>query len=581
MKQSQLFGATLRVAPGQSESAGHQMLQRAAMVRQVAQGIFAYLPFGWRAVRKIEELVRSEMEAIGAEELSMPVVNPADIWKQSGRYYKIGPELARFRDRRDRDMVLALTHEEVVTGLARTEIESYRQLPRMVFQFQTKFRDDARPRAGLIRVREFIMKDAYSFAADEAGLDVQYRAQYQAYLNIFRRCGLPVRAVTSDVGMMGGCLAHEFHYLTDVGEDTLLFCAACGFAANMEVAQFRKPEPAAEEVLTTEEVATPGATTIDQVAAALGATAAALAKAVFLAADREEADGSRRTELIVAVVRGDTDVNETKLGNVVEAAELRPMTEDEIVSIGAVPGYGSPVGISGATVVIDDLVARSANLIAGANKDGYHVRNVNAGRDFAADHVADITAARAGDGCPDCGSRMTTRRGVEVGQVFKLGTRYSADLGAVFLDGDGQRRPVIMGCYGIGLGRLLGCVAQEHHDQMGLRLPVTIAPYHVHLCLLDRAESPAGEVAERIYRELWASGVEVLLDDRDERAGVKFADADLIGLPLRLTLGQRSLAAGTAELRERATGSTTTVPLNEIVTAVQERLAVLRAAIAS
>src|SRR5262249_22192780 len=270
---------------------------------------------------------------------------------------------------------------------ARTEIESYRQLPRMVFQFQTKFRDDARPRAGLIRVREFIMKDAYSFAADEAGLEVQYRAQYQAYLNIFRRCGLPVRAVTSDVGMMGGSLAHEFHYLTDVGEDTLLFCAACGFAANMEVAQFRKPEPAAEEVLATEEVATPGAATIEQVAAALGVTAAALAKAIFLAADREEADGSCRTEFIVAVVRGATDVNETKLGNVVEAAELRPMTEDEIIRIGAVKGYGSPVGIRGATVVIDDLIARSANLIAGANKDGYHVRNVNAGRDFAADHV--------------------------------------------------------------------------------------------------------------------------------------------------------------------------------------------------
>ncbi len=555
------------------------MLQRAAMVRQVAQGIFSYLPLGWRTIRKIEEVARSEMEAIGAQELSMPVVNPAGIWKQSGRYYKIGPELARFRDRRGRDMVLAMTHEEVVTGLARTEVESYRQLPRMVFQFQTKFRDDARPRAGLIRVREFIMKDAYSFAADEAGLDAQYQAQYQAYLNVFRRCGLPVRAVASDTGMMGGSLAHEFQYLTDVGEDTLLFCDACGLAANREVARFRKPEPAAGQALAMEEVPTPGATTTGRLAAALGVSAAATAKVVFLAADRQEADGSGRTEFIVAVVRGDTDVNENKLGNVVKAAELRPMTDDEIASIGAVAGYGSPVGITGATVVIDELVAHSANLIAGANKAGYHMRNVNAARDFAAGHVGDITAARAGDGCPDCGSPMRARRGVEVAQIFKLGTRYSAALGATFPDADGQLRPVIMGCYGIGIGRLLGCAAQEHRDEMGLRLPVTIAPYHVHLCPLDGAGSPAGEAAARLYRELWASGVEVLLDDRDERAGVKFAGADLIGLPLRLTLGQRSLAAGTAELRDRATGETATVPLNEVVTAVRQRLAMLRAAI--
>jgi prolyl-tRNA synthetase len=555
------------------------MLQRAAMVRQVAQGIFAYLPLGWRTIRKIEQVVRSEMEAAGAQELSMPVVNPADIWKQSGRYYKIGPELARFQDRRGRDMVLAMTHEEVVTGLARTDIESYRQLPRMVFQFQTKFRDDARPRAGLIRVREFIMKDAYSFAADEAGLDVQYQAQYQAYLNIFRRCGLPVRAVASDVGMMGGSMAHEFQYLTEIGEDTLLFCAGCGFAANMEVARFRKPEPAAREALAMEEVATPRATTIDALAAALGVSAADTAKSLFLAADREEADGSRHPEFIVAVVRGDMDVNETKVGNLVNAAELRPMTDAEMAGVGAVPGYASPVGITGATIIVDDLVASSPSLVAGANKDGYHLRNVNAERDFAAAHVGDIAAARAGHGCPDCGSQMSTRRGVEVGQIFKLGTRYSAALDATFLDAGGQRQPVIMGCYGIGIGRLLGCAAQEHRDDLGLRLPVSIAPYHVHLCLLEAAGSRAGEDAERLYRELLAAGVEVLFDDRDERAGVKFAGADLIGLPLRLTLGQRSLAAGAAELRDRATGQTEMVPLGEVVRAVLERLAVLRGAI--
>src|SRR6266508_2917856 len=321
MKMSNLFGVTLHTAPGRSESEGHQMLQRAAMVRQVAQGIFSYLPLGWRTIRKIEAVLRSEMEGIGAQEISMPVVNPADIWKQSGRYFKIGPELARFSDRRGRAMVLAMTHEEIVTDLGRSEIESYRQLPRMVFQLQTKFRDDPRPRAGLIRVREFIMKDAYSFDADEQGLAAQYRAQYQTYFNIFRRCGLPVSAVQSDVGMMGGSLAHEFMYLTPIGEDTLLFCDACGFAANREVARFRKPDPSTGPALGIEEVATPGASTIDQLATDLAVGAAETAKVVFMAAEREEADGTR-TEYIVAVVRGDMEVNEVKLGNIVKAAEL-------------------------------------------------------------------------------------------------------------------------------------------------------------------------------------------------------------------------------------------------------------------
>jgi prolyl-tRNA synthetase len=579
MKMSNAFGSTLHTAPGHSESDGHQLLQRAAMVRQVGQGIFAYLPFGWRTIRKIEAVLRSEMDRIGGQEVSMPVVNPAELWKESGRYLKIGPELTRFRDRRGRDMVLAMTHEEIVTFLARSEIESYRQLPRMVYQLQTKFRDDARPRAGLIRVREFIMKDAYSFDVDEAGLDEQYRDQYRAYHHIFRRCGVPIRAVLSDVGMMGGSMAHEFMYLTPIGEDTLLLCDDCGFAANRDVARLRKPEPATEAPLPIEEIATPGASTIDDLAAMLDIDAAETAKVVFLAAEREQTDGTSRTAYVVVVVRGDMAVNETKVANLVTAGELRPMTEDEIGEIGSVPGYGSPIGLHDATIVVDDLVAASGNLVAGANRAGYHLRNVNAGRDYHADVVADVAAARAGDGCPVCGHELRTTRGVEAGNIFKLGTRYSAGLGAEFLDRSGERKPLVMGCYGIGVGRLLACAAEEHRDDKGLRLPITIAPYHVHLSLLDDIGSPAGQRAQRCYDELWAAGVEVLFDDRAERAGVKFADADLIGLPLRITMGRRGFADGTAELRDRATGETTVVPLDDVVTVVVRRISAMREAL--
>lgn len=577
MRMSRAFGTTLRTAPGHSESAGHQMLQRAGMVRQVAQGIFSYLPLGVRTVRKISDVLREEMAAESGQEVSLPVVQPADLWRRSGRYAAIGPELARFADRRGRDMVLAMTHEETVTELARTEIASYRDLPRLVFQIQTKFRDDARPRAGLIRVREFLMKDAYSFDVDDAGLAARYRALYQAYFRVFRRCGVPVTAVASDVGMMGGHLAHEFMYLTPIGEDTLLLCDACGFAANREAAVFRKPAPATGRPGAVEEVATPGASTIEALTAALGVTAAETAKTLFLAADRERPDGGVRTEYVVAVVRGDMELNEVKLGNLVRAAELRPMTGDEITGIGAVAGYGSPVGVTGATVVVDDLVAASPGLVAGANRHGYHLRDVAAGRDFVPDHVGDVTAARAGDPCVECGEPLRTTRGVEAGQIFKLGTRYSEALGATYLDADGRHKPLAMGCYGIGVGRLLGCAAEEHHDEYGLRLPITIAPYQVQLCPLDAAGT---EFAETLYRRLTADGVEVLYDDRDERAGVKFADADVIGLPLRLTIGRRSLARGGVELRERATGATELVAVDDVPAAVAARVAALRREIA-
>jgi prolyl-tRNA synthetase len=567
MKMSRLFGTTLRSISGRADAEGHQLLLRAGMIRQLGQGIFSALPLGWRSLRKIEAILSEEQERIGGQELSLPVVQPAEVWQASGRYDQIGPELARFTDRRDRPMVLAMTHEEVVVELCRTEIDSYRDLPRMVFQIQTKFRDDPRPRAGLIRVREFRMKDAYSLDADEAGLHRQYVTQYQAYFATFARCGLPVLAVAADVGMMGGDLAHEYMYLTPVGEDTLVLCDACGYQANRQVATFAKPVPVAEDPLPMEEFETPDATTIDALVA-LGVPVERTAKALFMAAG---------AQLIVALVRGDMELNETKLANLVGAADLRPMTEEEIAAIGAVPGYGSPVGVKGATVVVDDLVQASPNLVGGANRAGWHLRQVNAGRDFTVDHVADITAAADGHACVHCGERLRTVRGVEVGNIFKLGERYSAAVGATYLDPDGVRRPVVMGSYGIGVGRLLACVAEEYRDERGLCLPVTIAPYQVHLCQLDGAGSASAEVAARLYDALWAAGVEVLHDDRGQRPGVQFADADLIGAPLRLVVGERGLNAGGVEVRERRGGDSTIVSLSTVVDHVLTRLADLRA----
>jgi prolyl-tRNA synthetase len=591
MKMSSQFGATLRTAPGRTEAEGHQLLVRAGMVRQLGQGIFSFLPLGLRSLRKVQAILREEQDAIGGQELAMPVVHPAEVWKASGRYHDVGPEMGRFQDRRGRDMVLAMTHEEVVVDLARSEVDSYRDLPRMVYQIQTKWRDDPRPRAGLIRVREFLMKDAYSLDATEEGLARQYIAQYRAYFAIFRRCQLPVLAVASDVGMMGGHQAHEFMYPTPIGEDTLLLCDHCGYSANRQVAGFRKPEPEAEQPLPAEQFATPGVATIDALAEFTGQPAARLAKAMFMMAERSRPDGSVALDPIVAVLRGDHELNETKLANAVKSADLRPMTEEEISTIKAVAGYGSPIGVAGAVVVVDDLVARSPNLTAGANVAGFHVRNTNVGRDYQPDLVADITAARDGDACTVCGSPLRTTRGVEVGNIFKLGTRYSTAVGAMYLDADGERRPVIMGSYGIGVGRLLACVAEEHRDSYGLRLPITVAPYQVHLCQLDGAQTRAGAVAARLYDELWAAGVEVLHDDRGQRPGVQFADADLIGLPLRLTVGEKSLARGGVELRSRASGETVLLPVRapaeeagaagqaisveQAVAAVRERVAAL------
>jgi prolyl-tRNA synthetase len=559
MRFSKLFGSTLRDAPTGTDAISQQLLLRAGYIRQLGVGLYSLLPLGLRAVRKIEHIIRQEMSGIGGQEMLMPVVHPAEVWQKSGRWATIDKEMVRFKDRRDRDMVLAMTHEEIVATLAASEIKSYRQLPQMVYHIQTKFRDDPRPRAGLIRVREFTMKDSYSLDIDMAGLEKQYQAHYDAYFRIFNRCGLPTIAVGSDVGMMGGQQAHEFMFLTAVGEDTLVLCDQCGYAANRQIAQKAKPLATQTAALPMQKVATPDTKTIESLAQLLGVSHAQTAKAVFFMA---EIGG--KAQFVFAVVRGDMAVNETKLANVIHADALRPATDDEIRVTGAEPGYASPVGLKRVLVVVDDIVPHSPNLVAGANEAGYHLLNVNYGRDYTANVVADIVSADDGDRCVQCNASLRTSRGVEVGNIFKLGTRYSYAMGALVLGEDGVPRPIVMGSYGIGVGRLLACVAEAHHDNAGLCLPPAIAPFDIHLVALGGKDTAVNEAAEQGYAQLTAAGFDVFFDDRAESPGVKFADADLIGLPVRVTISAKSLANGGAEIKYRRSNDRFIVSLEEL-----------------
>lgn len=567
MRYSHHFGGTLHENPSEAETAGYRLLLRGGFIRPLAAGIFHYLPLGWRVKAKIEGILREEMHAIGGEELLMPVVQPAEIWRRSGRWEQIGAEMGRLQDRAGRDLALAMTHEEAVTHLAAAEIRSYRDLPRLVYHIQTKWRDDPRPRAGLIRVREFTMLDSYSLDSSAEGMAVQYQAHWDAYERIFERCGLPAVAVGADTGMMGGKTAHEFMYPSDVGEDTILMCTACEYRANRQVARFRKPAAAREEPLPIEEVATPGVESIEDLAPFLDIPPGRTAKAVFFMAVPPEGGEDDREQLVFAVIRGDLEVNETKLANAVRAGALRPAREEEIRACGAVPGYASPIGIDGARIVVDDSVAVSPNLVAGANREGYHLRNVNCGRDYQPDITADIAAARDGDPCPECWAAMRARRGVEIANIFQLGTRYSESMACRFRDAEGRSFPVWMGSYGIGVGRLLACIAEEHHDDLGLIWPLSVAPYQVALVGLGCAEE-----SERAYRTLREAGWEVFYDDRNERAGVKFMDADLMGFPLRLTVSERSLRGGGVEFKLRTSDTKRIVAWEELAAEVRRVL---------
>lgn len=588
LRVSNLFGATLREAPADVDIASHQLLLRAGYVRQLAAGIFSYLPLAQRSAHKIEKILREEMDRIGGQEVNMPVVHPAEIWQASGRWYEIDDTMARFRDRRGRDMVLAMTHEEVVAQLASTEVKSYRQLPMMVYHLQTKFRDELRARGGLIRVREFVMKDSYSLDLDAEGLAEQYDAHYEAYLRIGARAGLRLVAVRSDVGMMGGKVAHEFMYVTPIGEDSLILCPECGYAANQEVARFAKPVPEGETPGEPEKVYTPDCRTIAELTELLEIEPSRTGKMVFYVGTFpvRGAEGRRRdadeeaavSRLVVGIVRGDMDANPVQLQNLAGALELRPVHDEEIEEAGMVPGYASPIGVeSGAAVIVmDDLVAASPNLVLGANERDHHLLNTNCGRDYEADVVGHIAAAYEGAPCEECGAALESARGIEVGNIFQLGTRYSETLGAFYTDENDEERPIVLGSYGIGVGRLLACVAEEYRDEDGLALPVSVAPFQVTLVSLARKDETVA-AADRLFDQLVAAGVEVLYDDRDDASpGVKFTEADLRGIPLRLLISERSVNSGGVELKRRSGDDEgRVVPFEEIVDTVRDEIAAL------
>ena len=570
MRLSKLFFQSLRENPTEAEVVSHQLLLRAGLIRQVTSGIFEFLPLGMRVRQKVEQILREEMNAIDGQEMVMPVVQPAELWQRSGRWYQIGDDLMRMQDRSGRDMCLAMTHEEVITELVSHSVNSYKQLPVMMYQIQTKFRDEPRARGGLLRVREFTMKDAYSFHADFVDLDRYYPHMYKAYFRVFRRAGLDVVAIESDNGMMGGTMAHEFMAISEVGEDTLILCRSCDYRANRQVANFRKTVARAGAQLPMESVHTPDCATIEDVSRYLDIAQEQTAKAIFLMATMVRAD-SAEDVFVFCMVRGDMTLNETKLANAINASSLRPATEAEIRAVGAEPGYGSPVDVdfSHGLLVVDDLVAQSPNLVAGANRVDYHYQNLNYGRDYKEGLVADIVSAEDGHRCEHCGGELYSLRGVEVGNTFKLGTKYSETMDAYYLDNQGSSHPIVMASYGIGVGRLIACIVEQYHDESGITWPLSVAPYAVHLVSLATAKQAEVQAkAESLYQELAAENLEVLYDDRADRAGVKFNDADLIGIPLQLTVGNRGLSQGKVELKVRRTGERHMLPADEVPAAL-------------
>ena len=555
MRRSQLFGRTLRETPSEAEIPSHRLLLQAGMIRRLIVGMYSYLPLAQRALRKIENILREEMDAIGGQEIDMPLVQPAGLWQETGRWEMlVGKELAGFEDRFGRKLVLAMTHEEAVTDIVRNQTNSYRQFPLMLYQIKLKFRDEPRPRAGLIRVREFAMKDAYSFHADEADLDRYYAQMHQIYLNIFHRLGIDVVVAESDPGIIGGSEAHEFMLITDSGEDKIIFCNGCNYRANAEVAVMQKPQIDNGEPEPTEEIDTPGQTTIEDVANYLSVEKKQTLKAVFYSTDES---------LIFAAIRGDIEVNETKLKNAVGATNLWFSTDEELQRYGLVAGYASPIDVKGVKVVVDDSVASTTNLVAGANKPGYHLKNMNFPRDFKADIVTDISMAREGMSCVHCGGKLTEKRGIEVGNIFKLGTKYSETMNATYLSQKGRPELLFMGCYGIGLGRLLASIVETNHDKDGIIWPPTVAPYQIHLMYIGKGDE-VRQRTESLYTHLRAQGYEVLYDDRQESPGVKFKEADLLGMPVRFTISQRTLETNSVEVKHRTEQEKDLVKLDEL-----------------
>ncbi len=575
MRMSQAFGKTLRQVPAEAETASHVLLLRAGMVAPISAGVYAYQPLGWRVVRKIEAIIREEMDAAGGQEMLQPSLLPIEVYEASGRDKTMGEILFRLQDHHGRDFALGPTHEEAFVEVFRRNVQSYRDMPQLLYQIAAKFRDEPRPRGGLIRLRQFIMKDLYSFDADWEGLDRSYQLMFDAYQRIFDRCGVPTRPVLADSGVMGGKETHQFTFLTDIGEDTCLLCPNCGYAADSEVAAFvKEPAHAGEEMLPLEEIDTPNQKTIAELAEFLKVPPTRTCKAVFYNATLlPAADGAEPEKIAVMIaIRGDMDVNEAKLRQALRAIEVVYMDEEAVKKAGFVAGSAGAVGLTGVKVVADDLVTLEKNLVAGANRPDKHLRNTNYDRDWKADVVADVALAREGSLCANCKTPMEARRGIEMGQVFKLGTKYSESMGAFFLDAEGQQKPAIMGSYGIGLERLLAAVIEANHDENGIIWPRSIAPYDVHIVAIQLDKPGVRETAEKLYDDLRAAGSEVLFDDRDESPGVKFNDADLLGMPLRTTVSPRNLDKGSVEVRKRTGTENELVPLERAVDEIRSRL---------
>jgi len=563
MRSSQLFGKTLRQAPGDAETISHKLLTRAGFIQQIAAGIFSFQPLGNRSITKIRNIIRDEMDRAGGQEINMPVVQPRSLWEESGRAETFVPPLATFQDKRDRQMIIAPTHEETATAMARAGVTSYRDLPFTIYQIQTKFRDETRPRGGLLRVREFEMKDAYSFDADEEGMDRSFQSMVAAYKRIFKRCGLEVIMVEADSGGIGGKDSNEFVLLTDSGEDTILMSNESDYAANVEKASFIKKAFPIGDLGEVEEFATPGIKTIDELAKAESVSKSKTAKAVFYSVDGE---------IVVVTIRGDYEVNDTKLRNQLGGSEPRLATPEEVKAAGLVSGSASAVGLEGMKSVVDDSITMGSNYLAGANKEGFHLRNVNLGRDFKADILADIAEAKKGYLSPDGKGKLVAKRGIEIGHVFKLGNVYSSKMGADYTNEDGEQNEILMGCYGIGVGRILAAAIESNHDDFGMVLPRAIAPYDVYLAGLNLNDADIAGKAEQIYEALQDAGYDVLFDDRDTPPGVKFKDADLIGIPARVVISSRSLENGGVEVKSRTSKDSEIVSETDVLESVRKIL---------